>query len=79
MAILPNTVKLRDALVDWLELQKENLEDVISDLKEDKAEELEATIVKALETLKQFGVDVREVGGEFEIYSRFEASKPEGA
>jgi hypothetical protein len=44
MAILPNTVKLRDALVEWLELQKEDLEDVIAELEEDKAEQLEATI-----------------------------------
>ena len=51
MAILPNTVKLRDALVEWLELQKEDLEDVIAELEEDKAEELEATIVKALNKL----------------------------
>jgi hypothetical protein len=70
MTILPNTVKLRDALVEWLELQKEELEDVIASLEEDKAEELEATIVKALDKLKQFGVDVREVNGEFELYSR---------
>ena len=69
MAILPNTVKLRDALVEWLELQKEELEDVIADLEEDKAEELEATIVKALDKLKQFGVSVREVDGVFEIYT----------
>jgi hypothetical protein len=79
MAILPNTVKLRDALVEWLELQKEDLEDVIAELQEDKAEELEATIVKALDKLKQFGVEVREVDGEFEIYSRPEASKSEEA
>ena len=79
MAILPNTVKLRDALVEWLELQKEDLEDVIAELEEDKAEELEATIVKALNKLKQFGVDVREVDGAFEIYSRSEISKSEGA
>jgi hypothetical protein len=79
MAILPNTVKLRRALVEWLELQKEDLEDVIAELEEDKAEELEATIVKALDKLKQFGVSVREVDGEFEIYSRSEASKTEEA
>ena len=79
MAILPNTVKLRDALVEWLELQKEDLEDVITELEEDKAEELEATIVKALNKLKQFGVGVREVDGAFEIYSRSEISKSEGA
>jgi hypothetical protein len=79
MAILPNTVKLRDALVEWLELQKEDLEDVIAELEEDKAEELEATIVKALNKLKQFGVGVREVDGAFEIYSRSEISKSEGA
>jgi len=79
MAILPNTVKLRDALVNWLELQKEDLEDVIAELEEDKAEELEATIGKALDKLKQFGVSVREVDGEFEIYSRSEASKSEEA
>ena len=79
MAILPNTVKLRDALVEWLELQKEDLEDVIAELEEDKAEELEATIVKALAKLKQFSVDVREVDGVFEIYSRQETFRPEGA
>jgi hypothetical protein len=79
MAILPNTVKLRDALVEWLELQKEELEDVIAELEEDKAEELEATIVKALAKLKQFSVDVREVDGVFEIYSRQETFRPEGA
>lgn len=79
MAILPNTVKLRDALVEWLELQKEDLEDVIAELQEDKAEELEATIIKALDKLKQFGVEVREVDGEFEIYSRPGASKSEEA
>ena len=79
MAILPNTVKLRDALVGWLELQKEELDDVIAELEEDKAEKLEATIIKALDKLKQFGVEVREVDGEFEIYSRQEASKSEEA
>jgi hypothetical protein len=56
-------------------LQKEDLDDVIAELEEDKAEKLEATIVKALDKLKQFGVDVREVDGEFEIYSRQEVSK----
>ena len=79
MAILPNTVKLRDALVEWLELQKDELDDVIAELEEDKAEELEATIIKALEKLKQFGVDIREVDGEFEIYSRQEVSKSKEA
>jgi hypothetical protein len=68
VAIEPNTQKLRDALVGYLDTQKERYDAAIADLEEDHdIEELKSLISSII---VYFGLVAEEVGGDIVIKIR---------
>jgi hypothetical protein len=65
MAMEPNTRKLRDALVSYLETQKERYDAAIADLQEDR--DIEALKSRINSVTVYFGLVAEEVGGDIVI------------